>query len=570
MKRWLTITLLSILLIAFVYPSAFIYSRDTLPDNNDTRLIAYIIGQVQQNILKHQPLHYGTFFSPDQNTLAYSDLFLSSAVLTLPFHLITDSPIFIFNIALVLGFLLTILASFLLFELILNDLWLTTLAVFLFNFSGFHLHYMAHLQAFVLWPFLLALYFFLRFQKENRSLFLMLYFCLVTVQLAESIFPVYLLFFATIFLFLGEFGAGALAKNRTDHVHTSRRESRQRRDEIVTREYGFWRGPNQILKKIIFWSLPFIPLWAFLIYPYAHLHFSLPEATRPIRDAAHFSLGLDQLFTQFHSWTVIVIFLISGAARVLLGNYPQEQKRGIFLLKKNFCDEAKTAAKSWLSGLWFPKKCTGVSREANWLLIFWFSIIMSLGPVLKLFGTNIRIFGFPIPLPYSLFYYLFPGFTGFRTPSRFIILALLATVVLIGFNLKPIFAKLKPKTRFIFLLLILSLLFIEADLPLKGYPININMHPVYSEVKKLPSEAVILELPIKLWNEPDHEIESIRSLYTLQHGHRRFGGFSGFATNKWINLVEAINARGLDPENISGLKALGITHVISNNQLSPL
>lgn len=549
-KKWLLISIGSLLFILFIYPSAFIYPRDTLPDNNDTRLIAYIIGQVQQNILKHQPLHYGTFFSPNQNTLAYSDLFLTSAVLTLPFHLITDSParnafriadaggpIVIFNLALVLGFLLTILASYLLFEYLLTDTWLTFLAVILFNFSGFHLHYLAHLQAFSLWPLLLALYFFLRFQKENRSLFLILYFCLVTVQLAESIFPVYLLFFATLTLLPSSPARIILAGQ---------------------------------LKKIISFSLPFIPIWIFLLYPYAHLHFSLPEATRPIRDAAHFSLGLDQIFTQFHSWTVIVIFLISGVARVLLGNYPQEQKRGIFLKKKNFCDEAKTAAKSWLSGLWFPKKYTGESRKTNWLLIFLFSIIMSLGPVLKIFGANIRISGFPIPLPYTLFYYLFPGFTGFRTPSRFIILALLATVVLIGFNLKPTFAKLKPKTKFIFLLLILSLLFIEADLPLTGYPVNINMHPVYSEVKKLPPEAVILELPIKLWNMPDHEIESIRSLYSLQHSHRRFGGFSGFATNKWINLVEAINAHGLNPENISDLKALGITHVISNNQLSPL
>ncbi|EKD53358.1 MAG: hypothetical protein ACD_61C00058G0001, partial [uncultured bacterium] len=68
MKRWLTIIFFSILSLLFIYPSAFIYPKDTLPDNNDTRLIAYIIGQVQKNILEHKPmpagrhgLHYGTF-----------------------------------------------------------------------------------------------------------------------------------------------------------------------------------------------------------------------------------------------------------------------------------------------------------------------------------------------------------------------------------------------------------------------------------------------------------------------------------------------------------------------------
>ncbi len=205
-----------------------------------------------------------------------------------------------------------------------------------------------------------------------------------------------------------------------------------------------------------------------------------------------------------------------------------------------------------------------------WKYIFFFSLIMSLGPVLKIFGKNIRISGFPIPIPYSLFYYLFPGFQGFRTPSRFILLALLAAVIIIGYNLKPIFKKLKSKTKLIFILLILSLLLLEADLPLKGYPININMHPVYQQVKNLPPKDIILELPIKLWNMPDHEIESVRSLYSLFHNHRRLGGFSGFAKNDWIELVEKINANGLNKENTNKLNSLGITHVIENNELKPI
>lgn len=32
---------------------------------------------------------------------------------------------------------------------------------------------------------------------------------------------------------------------------------------------------------------------------------------------------------------------LSTADRILSGNYPQEQKHGIFLIKKNFCDEVK-------------------------------------------------------------------------------------------------------------------------------------------------------------------------------------------------------------------------------------
>lgn len=487
MKRWLAVILSSLALVIFIYPSAVVYIKDTLPDNNDTRLIAYIIGQVQQNILRHQPLFYGTFFAPDQNTLAYSDLFLTSALLTLPFRLFTSSPIIIFNLAFIVNSLLTLCAAYLLFQYLFKNHWISTLTTLLFFLSGFHLSYYPHLQIFSLWPLILATYFFLRFQNENRPLFLSLFFLTITAQIAESIFPAYLIFFSAFFLFIF--------------------------------------SPKKDLKTILQHALPFIPFWLLLIFPYAKLHFSLPEATRPIRDAANFSLGLEQVFTFYHSYTFIFIFIVT-----------------LFF---------KTKSKPWFS-------------------LFLFSLIMSLGPVVKLLGKTVKIFGLPIPLPYTLFYYAFPGFTGFRTPSRFIVLALLSATILIGFSLIPLFQKLQNNSRLTIILVIFACLIFEADPALKGYPVNINMHAVYQQVAALPSNAVILELPIKLWTWPDHEIESIRSLYSLVHLHRRFGGFSGFATNQWISLVERINTNGLDDANLAALHALGVTHYIRNNILYPL
>lgn len=276
---------------------------------------------------------------------------------------------------------------------------------------------------------------------------------------------------------------------------------------------------------MILHSLPFIPFWFLLVFPYLKLHYSLPEAVRPIRDAAHFSLGLEQVFTFFNSFTFLGLFFMAVVAKI---------------------------------------------KSKPWWSIFFFSLLMSFGPVIKMFGQTVKILGCPLPLPYAGFYYLFPGFSGFRTPSRFIILAILAGSVLIGFTLTPYFKKLKPKSIIVSILFIFSLLLFEADLPLKGYPVNINMHPVYQEVKALPENAVILELPIKHWAMPDHEIEPVRALYSLSHRHRRFGGISGFAKNSWVELVEKINTSGLDQENITKLRILGITHVIENNLLFPL
>lgn len=489
MKRWLAIIISSLLLTLFIYPSAAIYPKDTLPDKNDTRLIAYIIGQVQDNLLNHQPLFYGRFFAPDPNTLTYSDLFLTSSLLTLPFRLFIASPIIIFNLAFIINSVLTICIAYLLFSYLFKNTFISIITTLLLTLSGFHLHYYPHLQMFSLWPFLLSIYFFLRFQNENRPIFLTLFFLATTLQIFESLFLAYLIFFTTFIL--------------------------------------FFTSPHKPFKIIILRLLPFLPLWLIFIFPSLKMHFAFPEASRSIRDAAHFSLGLEQPLTLYHGLTFISIFLVALFTKIK------------------------------------------IKTNAYWY-IFFFSLIMSFGPVVKFLGQTVKFFGLPLPLPYTLFYYLFPGFTAFRTPSRFIILTLLCATIIIGYALIPIFNKLKTKTKIILSFSLLSLLLLEADLPLKGYPVNINMHPVYQQVKTLPPSAVILELPIKLWNMTDSEIESVRSLYSLSHRHRRLGGYSGFATNNWINLVEKINTNGLDKENLNQLHSLGITHYIQNNQLFPL
>ena len=101
---------------------------------------------------------------------------------------------------------------------------------------------------------------------------------------------------------------------------------------------------------------------------------------------------------------------------------------------------------------------------------------MSLGPVLKIFGHTVKIFGLPMPLPYAAFYYLFPGFNGFRTPSRFIILAALAATIIIVIKLEPFFNKLKSSTRFLILISLALILLLEAKVPLPGYVVDPAPH----------------------------------------------------------------------------------------------
>lgn len=534
--------LLGLLLCLFVYPSSFVYPKDTLPDNNDTRLIAYIIGQAQNNILERKNLYQATFFAPEPNTLTYSDLFLTTSILTLPTRLFTNNPILVFNIGFILSFTLTFFTSFLFFQKITKGLFGTIIATLIFNLSSIHLHYYSHLQVFSFWIFFVALYNLICFLESQQQKHLHLFLIFTTLQLAETIFTTYLLFFASLFVAVGKFikHRGA-SQNRTEHAHAP----------SVAREYGFWRGSSLLVYPIV---------WIVLVLPYAKTHFLYHEATRSIRDAAHFSLGPEELFTKYQSWATITILAV-----ILFHTTTH------FLKKASASSKNRTQADP-------ASYCSvgseyGFLRSTKQLLIF--SIIMSLGPVLKIFGQTLKPFqnfgiDWPVPLPYTLFYYLFPGFSGFRTPSRFIILALFAICIMIAVSIEKHYKGLKNRAKIYVVLIVLTLLALENRLPLTGFPVNINPPTIYQSLQNLPDEAIILELPIKLWNMPDHQIESIRSLYSLQHKHKRLNGYSGFATLEWIKLVEDINAYGTSNEVLQKLKSRGVTHIIQNNILSQL
>lgn len=502
MKAKIYILLLSLLLCFFVYPSSFIHPKDTLPDNNDTRLITYIINQVQINTLNGNSIFYGTYFAPEKNTLTYSDLFLTTATLSLPLRLFTSDPILIFNLIWIIGFILTLYTSFIFFKNLTNDHLTALLGAIVFNLSGIHLHYYAHFQIFNLWIVFAALLTTNKYINTNKSKYLYIYLALFSLQLFESIFTTYLLGFASVFLF-----ANTVIKQKP---------------------------------KLHPLSLFFPISWLAYLWPYYQTHLAFPEAERSIHDAAHNSLSLIGYFTHHQATLSLLLLLISLI---------------IFLRKKE------------------PNPGQHPITNMSVLSLFLFSSLMSLGPVLKLIDKTLKpfsVFGleWPIPLPYSAFYYLFPGFQGFRTPSRFMILTLLSLVIILVANISNF--KLKNITKTILILFFLTLLSLENKLPLSGYPINLNPPSVYNSLYYLPKDSVLLELPIKLWNMSDHQVESVRSLYSLDHGLRRLGGYSGFASMEWIKLVEEINSEGLSETVKQKLKSRGVTHIIQNNTLSQL
>ena len=455
-----------------------------MPDDNDSLLQSYIIRQTQINWLDPSKARFwGTFFAPYPDTLRYSEAFSTTSLLTLPLVLAGQTnPLTIFNFGLLLALVLTTVGCFYLFDWVTDNPALASLGALIFNFSGFHWHYLPHLQVFGLWLIPTSIYLFLRWKKKRQSRFLILLLTALTLQAAETFFYFYLCFLALLLLYLFR--------------------------------------PFRLTKKEVYFCLIAGLIWGWLAYPYWQLTQEFPDAQRDIRDAAYNGLSLNEVFSKYYS-------LILGLAAIFSFSF-------------------------W-------------RRRKNWFWVMLTGLILALGPVLKFNSATIKIFHLPIPLPYTLFYYAIPGFNGFRTPSRWIILAALAAVVLILGRLSRLRKPWPELGGLVLLLLVLA-----ENPPPPNYPIPIRLPSVYLQVKQLPHEAVIIELPAKLWNMPDNQIESLRSVYSLEHQHRRFNGYSGFAPSGWIELVNLINTQGLTPNLAQRLKNMGITHVVAENRLKPI
>lgn len=480
---WLLLTLALTLAIGSSWYPGFTQPDKFLPDDNDSLLITYILNQSQQNFLSGDKSRFwGSFFAPFSDTLRYSDSFTTSALLTLPWS--GQAPAVIFNTAALIALLFTSLTTFLLIKHLTKSSPLGLFGALMFNFSGFHWHYFSHLQVFGLWSLPLALYLYLRWQEQGKTKNFAVLLLVLTAQIAESFF----LFYVTVF------GLLVLMLNQRPHL--------KRPESLLMAGAGL--------------------IWLAFAFPYWQLTQEFDEAKRTIRDAAHFSLGLDELLPKYKGQILALLAVIT---------FPN------------------------LKGRFRP-----------FLAILGLGIIMALGPVLKFGQLTVKFFSLPLPLPYSIFYYLVPGFTGFRTPSRWIVLAALAAVVLICLGLNGIRSRLlKISLAAVFTILVIG----QTSKP-RSYPVDAPVPSVYEAVGQLPETAVILELPIKLWSQEGNQIESVRSLYSLSHQRRRVNGYSGFAPLVWIEVVRKINDKGLTTEVVNQLKVWGVTHIVQGNQLRPI
>lgn len=275
-----------------------------------------------------------------------------------------------------------------------------------------------------------------------------------------------------------------------------------------------------------------------VLLPYVRIYYLVSliyDYSRPIRDAINFSLSPEEIFTKFFSPVILILLFFS------------------------------------ILYFWQRK----LMKIKIWLFLTIGAFILTLGPALHFFGKTIKVFmplikmWLPIPLPYTLAYYLLPGFNGFRTPSRWIFMFGLLAIVCSAIVLTDYFKKRSLKAKILFLFLTLLMTVFTAKKVI-FFPIpNISQYPkVYSWLKNQPGK-VIMEMPVYFWRNLDTaKLESYRMLFELYHNKLMVNGISGFTPPLFEKDVEFLQKSFPDSGSMTLIKSLKVEYlIIHKNEL---
>lgn len=189
--------------------------------------------------------------------------------------------------------------------------------------------------------------------------------------------------------------------------------------------------------------------------------------------------------------------------------------------------------------------------------------VFSFGPVLITGSAEHQRF---FPLPYALLYHLVPGIKGLRVPSRLVILLHFSGALLAGLGLQGLLGGRRTLTRGITwaaVLLLSSIAFLESasfDLPTITLPVPGSMPPAYRDIRRLPEDTVLLELPT---HTP--QFQFLPMYFSTFHFHPLANGRSGIippVTRQMHRVTDPYFPHGLGPALLDHMFETGINTVL--------
>ncbi len=201
--------------------------------------------------------------------------------------------------------------------------------------------------------------------------------------------------------------------------------------------------------------------------------------------------------------------------------------------------------------------------EGFYLLVLLVSILLSMGPIIHVYGGDkVILTGLG---PYSILHQLFPGFDGLRVPSRFVIMVIFSVSILASFGVLKILAHVRSYSGKVVSVALLSVfILIESasfPIPAPSVAVGHNIPEVYKWLANQEGDFAIMELPLPgqtkdLWKETQY------MYYSTYHWKRLVNGYSGYFPTSYNYLYTEGMKDFPSDTSIGLLRQLGIKYLI--------
>lgn len=503
-----------------------LHFSSTVTGLGDELVITWIQNWVIHALMTN-PLHLfqADIYYPFHNALAYSDAFLPTSVLAAIPLFIFKEPIVTFNFTQITSFLLLGFCTYILSYFLTKNFLASVLSGMLLIFSPVAIDKHVHLQILAIEAVPLAMLFFIRFLQSTKTKFLLWSLIFFVLQTYNSFMPGYFILFAYFFLLLSFF-------------FKDKRQSLR----FLTKQKIF---------LVVFSFLLIIPIATPYLQVSHEFHY-----TRDIRDAIHFAIQPEDL-------------LYAGSfsrLQPLLLKIPITQTSKYGEVKPGFLGLTLTI----LTVL----TCFFAYQQRKKIKQYWIfysllataftGLVISLGPALHINRLTIHK-PFPIILPYTLLYYVLPGFQGFRNAARWEMLFLICIVVCVAVAITVILHRFSIRKQIIIYIVLIVATIAEYNFPMhfEQVPQIAYFPQEYHWLKTTPINTKIIEMPIYNWSMLPYSFgEQVRGYYNAYYFRTTMSGFSGFSPPPWQVMVTHLLATFPNNTSLQTLKQLEITYIV--------
>lgn len=527
-KRPLTIHILILLYFIFAafyvtYP-LILHLDEYIFGIGDELLITWILNWDIHSYLNNIfSIYNSPIFYPHSNTLTFTDTFFTSALIGLFPYLFSKEPLTAYNFNVIFSVVSLGYSTYLLSYLLSKNYYAGVISGTLMAFSVYMVTRYFHLQLVSTFWLPLSFYFLFSYFIKRKFRYIIGLAIAFIFQAANSIFPVYLMFFSLAIV-----------------IFTYISKDRRILNFLLSKK-------NLIIAVItgvvvLSFGLPYIKTSQKYNY------------VRDIRDTIRFA-NRPEYFLYPSNKTKMYAFLTSTFYKRDQNPIKHDGYYGLTPIVLSFLA---------ICYLLTNKKARNHKAYIVFLYIAVFAFIMSLGPAFQWKGKvikNPRL----IPLPYTLFYYLLPGFKGFRNSARWELLLVFSLSVMSGIFFAEKTKKMKNYKQFLLTFILVISIFLELNLPFKfeKFPYKDNYPAVYASIASLNPNVRLLEMPIYNWNFLPYALnENKRMIYNTLHYRPTVNGTSGFFPFEWQSKTLWLNLNFPSIQTITYLKSINVTHVI--------